>query len=208
MYYPNELYHHGILGMKWGIRRFQNPDGTLTAEGKIRYASRKDKKLAKIGRYVNLDGSLTSAGYKRYSNPKNLQKDLNMLDKEKTHYEWDYVSATKNRMKQINELYRNDYFNKELRNNPRLHEKNRKNIMNRIDKTYASNEEAYKNVKKTEQTIESLLNVVGDQKFSLATETTLREPMRAGEIAVSLLLPVMLDEPLPPHVDGTKYKVT
>lgn len=31
------LAHHGILGMKWGIRRFQDKDGTLTASGKIRY---------------------------------------------------------------------------------------------------------------------------------------------------------------------------
>ena len=31
------LKHHGILGQKWGIRRFQNPDGSLTAEGKKRY---------------------------------------------------------------------------------------------------------------------------------------------------------------------------
>jgi hypothetical protein len=32
------LEHHGILGMKWGIRRYQNKDGSLTAEGKKRYS--------------------------------------------------------------------------------------------------------------------------------------------------------------------------
>ena len=33
----NELYHHGIKGQKWGVRRFQNEDGTLTSAGKKRY---------------------------------------------------------------------------------------------------------------------------------------------------------------------------
>lgn len=32
----NELYHHGVKGQKWGVRRYQNYDGTLTAMGKIR----------------------------------------------------------------------------------------------------------------------------------------------------------------------------
>lgn len=32
----NELYHHGIKGMHWGVRRFQNYDGTLTDAGKQR----------------------------------------------------------------------------------------------------------------------------------------------------------------------------
>lgn len=37
MRYNSELYHHGIKGQKWGERRFQNPDGTLTKEGIARY---------------------------------------------------------------------------------------------------------------------------------------------------------------------------
>lgn len=36
-WYNDELCHHGIRGQKWGIRRFQNADGSLTSAGKKRY---------------------------------------------------------------------------------------------------------------------------------------------------------------------------
>lgn len=38
----NELYHHGIKGQRWGVRRYQNQDGTLTAAGKKRYRTDAD----------------------------------------------------------------------------------------------------------------------------------------------------------------------
>ena len=41
----NELYHHGIKGQKWGVRRYQNPDGSLTAAGKKRI--QRDSKIYK-----------------------------------------------------------------------------------------------------------------------------------------------------------------
>ena len=48
--HSSELYHHGILGMKWGVRRYQNKDGSLTAAGRKRYAKEEYKNNKKIAK--------------------------------------------------------------------------------------------------------------------------------------------------------------
>ena len=49
--YESELYHHGIKGMRWGVRRYQNKDGSLTLSGKKRYSSSNEKRQAKYEKY-------------------------------------------------------------------------------------------------------------------------------------------------------------
>lgn len=56
------LIHHGIPGQKWGVRRYQNSDGTLTAEGKSRYRINKSAELE----YIKRRGDVSDQEAKKY----------------------------------------------------------------------------------------------------------------------------------------------
>lgn len=73
----HELYHFGILGMHWGIRRYQNPDGTLTAAGKKRY----DHRMLKVKMYENAKNTAVS-GYQYYNQPTFAKISGNYLDEQ------------------------------------------------------------------------------------------------------------------------------
>ena len=81
----NYIKHHGIKGQKWGVRRFQNKDGSLTAAGLKRYKDEVNTKERTIKSGTELqtitkgqyDHSKTSRLYTAYTDyDKNMYKDL------------------------------------------------------------------------------------------------------------------------------------
>lgn len=75
-----EIYHHGTKGMRWGIRRYQNKDGSLTAAGRKRYTN-KDGSLNERGKkYVAKEEARLKAEKAKLKNQQRTDAKLNKLD--------------------------------------------------------------------------------------------------------------------------------
>ena len=83
--YEEALEHHGILGMKWGVRRFQNYDGTLKAAGKSRYKTdkptRAERKAAKAEAKAAKEQANIDAAKKRAIETANVDEIIKLSSK-------------------------------------------------------------------------------------------------------------------------------
>lgn len=91
------IAHHGVKGMRWGVRRYQKPNGSLTAAGKKRY-SRKDKwsEDAKTASQIKKKSvnQMSNAELKKINERTRLEQEYSRLNPKGIKKGWKYVAAT------------------------------------------------------------------------------------------------------------------
>ena len=119
-----ELYHYGVKGMKWGVRRYQNEDGSLTPRGKKRFAKEYDKrskltmrKLSKQGNRMYMNAynkaadDMNRGGIEKFNVEQRRKYGDNYAERD--NYINDYNAMFTNRVAKyfdisLNNFYKND----------------------------------------------------------------------------------------------------
>ena len=102
--YPNELYHFGIKGMKLGVRRYQNKDGTLTPKGRARASKQYKKYMGKAVDKVETSDNWLK-GYNRAADKMNN----GLTDRYNNEYKKKLGSKAKNHDYLNDDDYNNGY---------------------------------------------------------------------------------------------------
>lgn len=82
-YRDDILYHYGVKGMRWGVRKYQNYDGTLTSAGKKRYSEKNIRSLKSKARQAERAGDKKTA--------KALKKEIERINKERDYIDREYA---------------------------------------------------------------------------------------------------------------------
>ena len=133
--YADYLEHHGILGQKWGVRRFQNKDGTLTTAGKERYYGEGAGEInPKIKKYIGDDGRLSRKGEQVFSNYAGKLMTYKYLQDIKDG-KYEHYEELRNDPKELNRLMKlvKKQINRAYDELNRKHKDIAKDIINSID---------------------------------------------------------------------------
>ena len=94
MTYEPYLTHHGIKGQKWGVRRFQEENGTMTPKGLKRYA-----------KYMDKDGKLNDKGRKKYGTKEIFEKAGTLSGRQRRKERDAAILKARENFKKADELY-------------------------------------------------------------------------------------------------------
>lgn len=182
-YSSNYLAHHGILGMKWGIRNYQNTDGSLTAAGRERYGVGKARSTKDI------------------SSAKGITKRLNALDS---------AMARNRRAISDNKRKGDNYYSASKR--AKTDEKHDK-LNRKADEQYAKNKKYEENLKKGQAEIDDLLNKAADMGYDIDSKMTIRNTATGKDfiktMAINMVtMPLGMMYMESHQMAGTKYKVS
>lgn len=105
----NELYHYGIKGMKWGVRRFQNKDGSYTPAGKKRRSQEDWSDDAKEAANIKKKSvnQMSNSELRKLNERQNLERQHKQLNPSRVKRGMAVVAAIAGGMGTIAALYNN-----------------------------------------------------------------------------------------------------